>query len=50
MTRSFSYDRLGRLTGQQVLENDLPLFSSGFVYDRAGNLTLREDSLWGDDR
>lgn len=50
VTRSFDYDHLGRLTSQQVLQNDLPLFSSGFAYDRAGNLTLKEDSLWGNDR
>ncbi|MGP3593654.1 RHS repeat-associated core domain-containing protein [Vagococcus sp. WN89Y] len=50
VTRCYDYDRSGRLTSQQVLHNDLPLFASGFAYDRAGNLTLREDSLWGSDR
>jgi len=48
--RRYRYDRLGRLTSQQVLQNDLPLFASGFAYDRTGNLTLREDSQWGSDR
>ncbi|MEN0586041.1 MULTISPECIES: RHS repeat-associated core domain-containing protein [unclassified Kosakonia] len=48
--RTFTFDRLGRLSTQQVLQHDLPLFASGFAYDRAGNLTLREDSLWGSDR
>lgn len=50
ITRCFDYDHRGRLTSQQVLQNDLPLFSSGFAYDRAGNLTLKTDSQWGDDR
>lgn len=50
VTRSVNYDHLGRLTSLQVLQNDLPLFSSGFAYDRAGNMTLREDSQWGNDR
>ncbi|KVJ80761.1 RHS repeat-associated core domain-containing protein [Klebsiella aerogenes] len=48
--RHFTYDRLGQLTSQQVLQNDLPLFASGFSWDRLGNLTRRDDSLWGSDR
>lgn len=50
VTRNISYDRLGRVTAQEVLKNDLPLFTRGFAYGRAGHLTLREDSLWGSDR
>ncbi|EOL8978583.1 RHS repeat-associated core domain-containing protein [Cronobacter turicensis] len=48
--RAMQYDAQGRLTAQEVTQGDLPLFASGFAYDRAGNMTLRQDSQWGDDR
>ncbi|PNS11483.1 type IV secretion protein Rhs, partial [Mixta theicola] len=50
VTRLLSYDPQGRLNAQQVVRGEQPLFSTGFSYDRDGNLTLKQDSLWGDDR
>ncbi|WP_407044149.1 hypothetical protein [Cronobacter dublinensis] len=44
------YDAQGRLAALEVTRGDQPLFASGFAYDRTGNMTLRQDSLWGDDR
>ncbi|ELY5852491.1 AHH domain-containing protein [Cronobacter malonaticus] len=48
--RAMQYDAQGRLAAQEVTRGDQPLFASGFAYDRTGNMTLRQDSLWGDDR
>ncbi len=45
-----AYDTQGRLTTQEVTQGDMPLFASGFAYDRTGNMTRRQDSQWGDDR
>lgn len=50
VARHTAYDATGRITSQQVLQKDLPLFASGFTYGRTGNLALREDTLWGNDR
>ncbi|EOE6860972.1 RHS repeat-associated core domain-containing protein [Cronobacter dublinensis] len=50
LRRAMAYDTQGRLTTQEVTQGDMPLFASGFAYDRTGNLTRRQDSQWGDDR
>lgn len=49
LSRRFAYSADGYLTEQAVSVNETPLFSTGFEYDRAGNLTQRSDSQYGTD-
>lgn len=47
--RRFEYDARNLLTAQTVLRDASPLFDTRYDYDRAGNLTRRQDSAQGVD-
>ncbi|WP_211463044.1 RHS repeat-associated core domain-containing protein [Collimonas silvisoli] len=47
--RQLRYDTAGHLTAQTVLRDQIPLFTTSYEYDRAGNQTRRSDSEHGSD-
>ncbi|AMP16085.1 RHS repeat-associated core domain-containing protein [Collimonas pratensis] len=47
--RQLCYDKAGHLTAQTVLRDQMPLFSTSYEYDRAGNQIRRSDSEHGHD-
>ncbi|WP_273869237.1 RHS repeat-associated core domain-containing protein [Serratia odorifera] len=50
LERQLEYDGDGQLIAQRMLQNEQPLFSTGYRYDRQGNMLERDDSRWGRDR
>jgi RHS repeat-associated protein len=49
VARQIEYDADSQPIALRTLQDELPLFSTGYRYDRRGNMTRRSDSQWGDD-
>jgi len=50
LKREFAYNTDGLLTAQRTSAGGQVLFATGYSYDKAGNLTRREDSQFGLDQ
>lgn len=50
LVRNFEYNADGLLTAQRTSAGGQVLFATGYSYDKAGNLTRREDSQYGLDQ